>query len=118
MHEDLGWIKKVDGCIKLADGSSLPHNAVKSTRDVVEARFSKPGIIPTAKLAEKPGILQTNANAKSYVQSSLAQDETGDLSSIMALIQKLGTAQVQRMLTNPAYLEDQAEREEWEQNFD
>jgi hypothetical protein len=50
-HMDLGWIKRVENRLRLADGSPLPNDAVKSCRELVEAFYKiKPGLIPMNKV--------------------------------------------------------------------
>ena len=36
-HIDLGWVKKIEGRWKQADGNQLPHDPVKSMKDLIEA---------------------------------------------------------------------------------
>ena len=113
LHLDLGLVIKHEGRLKLADGSRLPRENGKTTRDLVEAlRTTKPGIIPMAKIQDKSSLYQRAPNAH-YVQNQVEEDPEG---AMQELILKLGTDKVRQCLQ--AREEYNAEAEEWEQNFD
>jgi hypothetical protein len=112
IHLDLGLIKKIDGRIKLADGSRLPREPGKTTRDLVEAfKNSRPGIIMMSQI-NKNCLYQRN-NATSYLHM---QNEETDERIMQDLLHRLGTEKVRQCLqVREEYI---AEAEEWEQNFD
>jgi len=113
LHMDLGLVVKHEGRLKLSDGSRLPRENGKSTRDLVEAlRTAKPGIIPMAKIQDKSSLYQRAPNAH-YVQSQIEEDHE---SAMQELILKLGTDKARQCLQ--AREEFNAEAAEWEQNFD
>jgi hypothetical protein len=114
VHLDLGLIKKVDGRLKLADGSRLPREPPggKTARELVEAlRTNVPGIVNTAKLANGPSSYQRAPNA-TYVQAQYGPD---DDRLLQELIYKLGTEKARQYVQ--AREEYDADYAEWEQNF-
>jgi hypothetical protein len=111
IHLDLGLLKKVEGRLRLADGSRLPKEPGKTTRELVEALKSRPGIVMMSKIQDKTSLYP---RTKHYMQSqSNEQDEEGVMQE---LIHKLGTDRVRQCLQ--AREEYIAEAAEWEQNFD
>ena len=110
-HLDLGLIKKVEGRLRLADGSRLPREPGKTAKELVEAvKNSRPGLIMMAKVDKN--LYQRN-NASSFMHT---QTEGNEERVMQDLILKLGTEKVRQCLQ--AREEYIAEAEEWEQNFD
>ena len=110
-HLDWGLIKKVEGRLRLADGSRLPREPGKTAKELVEAvKNSCPGLIMMAKIDKN--LYQWN-NASSFMHT---QTEGNEECVMQDLILKLGTEKVQQCLQ--AREEYIAEAEEWEQNFD
>jgi len=112
-HLDLGLLKKVEGRLRLADGSRLPRETGKTARELVEALKGRPGIIMMSKIQDKAAVSQRNKPVAGYMQS---QNEDHDQEIMEDLIHKLGTEKVRQCLQ--AREEYIAEAEEWEQNFD
>jgi hypothetical protein len=111
-HIDQGLIKKMDGRLRLADGSQLPRKEGKSAKELVEAlKGNRPGVIPMAKLGDKAPSSQRVSGA-TYVQTQYANQED---ELLQELIYKLGTEKTRQYLQ--AREEFNAEAEEWEQNF-
>lgn len=53
-HLDIGWIKRIDGQLRLPDGLQIPRDGNKSMKEVVESlNKSRPGVIPTSKIQDK-----------------------------------------------------------------
>jgi hypothetical protein len=112
VHLDLGLLKKVEGRLRLADGSRLPREVGKTAKDLVEAmKTTRPGVILVSKIDK------SNLYPKSGVTSYMhTQYEELEERMMQELIQKLGTDKVRQCLQ--AREEYIAEAEEWEQNFD
>jgi hypothetical protein len=112
-HLDLGLLKRIEGRLKLADGSRLPRENGKTTRDLIEAlRSLRPGLIPMSKIQDKASLYQ-RAPAANYAQ---AQVEADPERTMQDLIVRLGPEKVRQCLQ--AREEFVAEAEDWEQNFD
>jgi hypothetical protein len=106
-HISLGWIKRVDGYLKLADGSRMPRDPAKSTKDLVEdlnRQAARAGIIPMNRLPEGAQLFQTSSEGNNSEWEAVAQ-----------LTHSLGVDQVRDFLEEA--LERQKEREDWESNF-
>ena len=111
-HLDLGLLKRVEGRLRLADGSRLPREPGKTTKDLVEeTRNNRPGVIPVSRMTEKPGAYQRMQSA-TYIQSQADTDEDALLQD---LIYRLGTDKVRQYVQ--AREEFTTAAEEWEQNF-
>jgi hypothetical protein len=112
IHLDLGLLKKVEGRLRLADGSRLPREVGKTAKDLVEAtRTNRPGVILMSKI-DKSSLYPRNG-ISSFMQT---QNEEAEERVMQELILKLGTDKVRQCLQ--AREEYIAEAEEWEQNFD
>ncbi len=113
-HLDLGWIKKVEGYLRLPDGQKIPREANKTLKEFVEALNKvRPGIIPMSKIQDKSGFMQEAGSAASFVQTGQnSEDET--MRALVGLIQRVGVDKVQRLITSQGSVEE----EEWDQNFD
>jgi hypothetical protein len=112
IHLDLGLLKKIDGRLKLADGSRLPREEGKTARELVEAmKNTRPGVILMSKI-DKSSLYPRNG-VSSYMQ---IQNEEDEEQAMQELIVKLGTDKVRQCLQ--AREEYNAEAEEWEQNFE
>ena len=117
-HLDLGWIKRIDGFMRLPDGQRIPRDGMKSMKEVVEAlNHLKPGIIPMSKIQDKAGLYQNEAKMTSYIQAHAATDEE-NIRALTELIQKVGLDKVQKLLSTSTVLEEEGELDEWGQNFD
>ena len=115
-HLDLGWIKKIDGQLRLKDGSKIPREGNKSMKEVVETlNKSQPGIIPMSKIQDKSSLYQEAAMA-SYMQGQSTEDP--DMRTLVEAVQKLGTDRVLKLLTTQRPILDDVEEGEWSQNFD
>lgn len=113
-HLDLGWIKKIDGFMRLPDGSKLPRDASRSTKDLIEALHkAKPGII---KLPERTSLYQGKPNACAYMHAQSDCAEADDsLKCVLELVQKIGLDQAMNILTTQVQAIE--EEEDWLQNF-
>jgi len=112
VHLDLGLLKKVEGRLRLADGSRLPREVGKTAKDLVEAmKTTRPGVILVSKIDKSS--LYPKSGVTSYMHT---QYEELEERMMQELIQKLGTDKVRQCLQ--AREEYIAEAEEWEQNFD
>jgi len=112
-HLDSGLVKKVEGRLKLADGSRLPREVGKSTKELVEAlqRAGRAGLIPMAKIQDKANLYQ-RVQVSCFAQ---CHAEENDERLVQELICSLGTEKVRQYLqTREEY---NAEAEDWEQNF-
>lgn len=113
LHLDLGLLKRVEGKLRLADGSMLPREAGKTTCALVEAmRYVKKGLVAVGLIKDKSS-LYPREQATSYVQSRVEEDSERVMED---LIRTLGTERVRQCLQ--AREEYIAEAEEWEQNFE
>ena len=66
----MGWLKKIDGRLQLANGSKLPRDGSKTTKDAGEAlNTSRPGIIPMSKIQDKSNLYQRTGYSSSYLQA-------------------------------------------------
>ena len=115
-HLDLGWIKKIDGQLRLTDGSRIPRDGNKSMKEVVEAlNKPRPGIIPMSKIQDKASLYQ-DANMASYSQGQSAEDVS--VRTLLEAVQKLGSDRVLKLLTTQGQVLDDVDDDEWNQNFD
>ena len=120
-HLDLGWIKRVDGTIKSADGLRLPRDPTKTTKEVIEGMNKpKPGLIHMSRIPDKQSIYSNNSNMPSFMQYTAGMEtENPEMQQVMELVQKLGLDKVQKVLTNQVQVQEETEDAfEWEQNFD
>jgi hypothetical protein len=111
-HLDLGLLKKVEGRLRLADGSRLSREPGKTAKELVEALKSQPGLIMASKIQDKALLSPRSKQMSTYIQS---QNHDRDEEVMQELIHKLGTDRVRQCLQ--AREEYIAEAEEWEQNF-
>jgi hypothetical protein len=113
-HLDLGWIKKIDGQIRLADGSRVPRNGDKSMKEVVEElNKTRPGIIPVTKIRDKASLFQSNDSSSS--SSSNQTKDDADVWLLKELMQRVPHDKLQQLLNQAQTLD--SEEDEWEQNF-
>jgi hypothetical protein len=114
-HLDLGWIRKVDGYLRMPDGSKLPREATRTTKEVVECRNRKtPGVL---KLPDKSSLYQGSSNTVSLIQTHPGQSrDEDDVKVLLELVQRMGVDQVKGLLSTR--VQAPSEEEEWEQNFD
>ena len=109
-HLDLGWIKKVDGFMRLPDGSRLPRDPSKSTKEIIEGmNRQKPGII---KLPEKTSLYSSTADVISLMQTHSRSEDK----EILELVRKLGSDRAKSLLSTQ--VQTLQEEDEWEQNFE
>ena len=113
IHLDLGLLKKVEGRLRLVDGSRLPREPGKTAKELVEALRSRPGLVMVSKIQDKTSLSTKTKQVSNYMQS---QNNDRDDEVMQELIHKLGTDRVRQCLQ--AREEYIAEAEEWEQNFD
>jgi len=111
-HLEAGLLKRIEGRLRLADGSRLPREAGRTTRDLVEAtRNLKPGLIPMSKIQDQASLYQRSQMAN-YTQSLLEEDSD---KGMYEFIQRIGIDRARQCLqVQEEYL---AEAEDWEQNF-
>ena len=116
-HLDLGWIKRVDGYLRWADGMRILKEFGRSMKEIVEAKFKQvPGIIPVSKIQDKASLYQDRPNTSNYVQSQSRQGNEEDASrTLLELVQQWGTDNIQKLLNRETVRD---EEEEYEQNFD
>jgi hypothetical protein len=109
LHLETGLLKRVDGRLRLADGSRLPRETGKTTRELVEAtNTGRPGLIPMSKIQDTTGLYQRSAN---YTQFRVEDSDK----AVHELIQRVGIERARQCLqVQEEYI---AEAEEWEQNF-
>lgn len=120
-HLDLGWIKRIDGVIKSADGLRLPRDINKTTKEIVEANNKpKPGLIHMSRIPDRQALYSKNSNLSSFMQNNAEMEtETPEMQHIMKLVQRLGVDEVQKVLTSQVQAQEEAEEAlDWEQNFD
>jgi hypothetical protein len=117
-HQDMSWIKKIDGLLRLPDGQNIPRDGGKSMKEVVEyLNKPKPGIIPMAKIQDKASLYQESGRLNSYVQSHHSEDD--DLRALTELIQRIGVDRMQQLLGSQEQPVAEKESEDgWGQNFD
>ena len=113
IHLDLGLLKKVEGRLRLADGSRLPREPGKTAKELVEAVRSRPGLVMVSKIQDKASLSMKPKQVSNYMH---LQNPDRDEEVMQDLIHKLGTDRVRQCLQ--AREEYIAEAEEWEQNFD
>jgi hypothetical protein len=118
LHLTLGWLKRIDGYIRLPDGSKLPKDPVKTTKELVEQMNKpKPGLINMNRIQDKTSLYQASAHAPSYVQSEESENINGaEMQHLLNMVQKLGMEKAQRLLTSQ--VQAQEEDDEWNQNFE
>ena len=111
-HLDLGWIVKIEGQIRLPDGSKVPFEVGKTMKQVIEALFAKakPGLIPMSKIQDKTSLYQGNASVSTYVQAQPSQQPDDEVRVMLELVQKFGGMdRVQKVLSSQLA----AEEEQW-----
>ena len=113
-HLELGWLKKVDGYLRLSDGSKLPKDSSRPTKDVVESlNKPTPGII---KLPAKTNLYSNSSDAISLLQTQAGGDGPEDeVKFVLELAQRIGLDKAKNLM---AAQMQAMEEEEWEQNFD
>jgi len=113
-HLELGWIIKVDGFMRLPDGSKLPRDPSKSTKDLVDSLQKQvPGII---KLPTKTNLYSGSSGVISLLQTQSNGNELREEEKLgLELIQRIGYDKAKDLLATQAQA---IEEEEWEQNFD
>ena len=116
-HLDMGWIKKIEGKLKLPDGSNIPRDGNKSMKEVVEAlNKQRPGLIPMSKIQDKSNLYQeTSMSSYSQTQGQSADDL--HLRALLDVVQKLGSDRVLKLLNVQGQLVED-DGDEWNQNFD
>jgi hypothetical protein len=119
-HLDLGWIKKIEGYIRLPDGSRLPRDQNKSTKDLIEAlNKPKPGLIHMNRITDRTGLYSSSGNMSTFSQNDSRREiETPEMRTLLDLVQKLGMDKAQKVLTNQVQVQDEEEDLEWAQNFE
>jgi hypothetical protein len=119
-HLDIGWIKRIDGLLRLPDGSKIPRDGNKTMKEVVEGlNKSRPGIIPMAKIQDKANFFQDTPSISTFVQAQGQSADDMNVRAFLDSVQKLGTDRVMKLLNvqsnQNATVEDE---DEWDQNFD
>ena len=113
-HLDLGWVKKIDGQIRLPDGGKVPRDGNKTMKEVVESlNKTKPGIIPMSKIQDKSSLYQDTTMSSSYVQTQ-GNNPDDNIQGLLEMIQKVGTERIMQALNAQT---QNVEEDEWEQNF-
>jgi len=115
-HLELGWIKKIEGRLRLENGNKLPKESGLSTKESVEAhcRASKPGLIPMSKIQDKASLYQ--GGASSYAQVAERSEDLEAAQAMHEVFRVVGIDRVREYLQGQS--ETLKEAEEWEQNFD
>jgi hypothetical protein len=99
-HMDLSLVKKVDGKLRLFNGNYIPKDPTKTNKEVVESlNASKPGIIPMNKIGDRANLYQGAARVSNFMQNQLPVDEQEGLKNVLELIQNMGLAQAQKLLS-------------------
>ena len=113
-HIDLGWVKKIEGRWKQADGNQLPHDPVKLTKDLIEANHQlRLGIIPMSRIDKA---LYQGEAVSAYSQQQTTVSDNCDMRKLSVLVQRIRIDRLQGFLTEQT--QDMiADKEEWEQNF-
>ena len=108
LHLDMGWLKKVDGLIRLPDGSRLPRDPNKTAKEIVEGMN---------KARNGSSHQKDHSGAAVLVQCSTGEvSNNADMQNIFEMVQRLGVDNVHKVLSNQ--IQDQEEDEMWRQNFD
>lgn len=116
-HLDMGWIKRIEGKLRLPNGETIPRDGNKTMKEVVEALNKlKPGLIQMAKLQEKASFPQETAGINSFVQTHEQSADDLNMRALLEVVQKLGTDKVLKLLNSQ--LPGVEEEDEWNQNFD
>ena len=111
-HLELNWIIKLDGFMRLPDGSKLPRDPSKSTKDLIDNLHKQvPGII---KLPTKTNLYSGSSGVVSLLQTQSSELKEED-KLVLELIQRVGYGKAKDLLTTQANV---MEEEAWEQNFD
>jgi hypothetical protein len=104
----MGWLKKVDGLIRLPDGSRLPRDPNKTAKEIVEGMN---------KARNGSSHQKDHSGAAVLVQCSTGEvSNNADMQNIFEMVQRLGMDNVHKVLSNQ--IQDQEEDEMWRQNFD
>jgi len=113
-HLELGWIKKVDGYMKLPDGGKIPREPSRTTREIIDGlNKQKPGII---KLPEKANLYSNTSNVVSLLQAqSGGNEKEEDVRLVLEFVQQIGYDKAKDLLADQIQAIEEAE---WEQNFD
>ena len=119
-HLQKGWIKRVDGRLKLPDGSKIPQSDERRMKDTVEL-LNKKGTIPVSKIADKASLAQSKA-LTSLVQSvGNDEEEVEALKMLSEVLQRVGFDTVHRALSDEYFTGTQSttqNKEESSSNFD
>jgi hypothetical protein len=118
-HLDLGWIKRIEGYLRLPDGGRIPRDPSKTTRDIIEGMHKpRPGLIPMSKIGDKTALYQEQGNAMSYAQFETKREQSSsEMNEILGMIHRLGVSDVQKCLASQLQAKEE-EDEEYVGNFD
>jgi len=118
LHLKLGWIKRIDGYIRLQDGSRLPRDQHRTTKELVEQMNKpKPGLINTSRVQDKASLYQGSASRPTYVQREATHEADGaEMHQLLEMVHKLGIGRAQELLTAQVLVQE--EEDEWMQNFE
>ncbi len=112
-HLELGWIIKVDGFMRLPDGSKLPRDPSKSTKELIDNLHKQvPGII---KLPAKTNLYSSSSGVVSLLQTQAGNEQKEEDRLVLELVQRIGYDKAKDLLTTQMQT---IEEEEWEQNFE
>jgi len=113
-HLEIGWIVKVDGFMRLPDGSRLPRDPTKSTKELIDNLHRQvPGII---KLPAKTNLYSSSSSGLvSLLQTQAGNEMKEDDRLVLELVQRIGYEKAKDLLTTQMQT---IEEEEWEQNFE
>ena len=112
-HLMLGWIKEINGHLRLPDGSKLPRDSSKSKKEIIDEMYG-----------QQPGAIERNVPSSNSGWSDMislmhiragTEEKDECLRSILELVQSLGTERATALLlTEVQALDD----EEWRWNFE
>ena len=114
-HLDLKIIKKVDGRLRMADGSRLIRDGIKTMKEIVEALHKKNSVIPMSKIPDKASLYQEGVSRSSYTQMQTMSPENVEIRSLVEMIQRIGVNRVQQLIDG---CEEIIEDDEFDPNFD
>ena len=100
--------------MRLPDGSKLPRDPLKSTKELVDSlQKSAPGII---KLPTKTNLYSGSSGVVSLLQTQAGGNEIKEEDRlVLELVQRIGYEKAKDLLATQMQA---IEEEEWEQNFD
>jgi len=106
-HLILGWIKEINGHLRLPDGSKLPKDSSKSKKEVIDEMYrQEPGATEQNVTSLDSGWSDMTSLMQTHAET---EEKDGCLRSIMELVHSLGIKEATALLSAEAQALDDEE---------